>query len=141
MQAGDHFLLGVDLVKDVDILEAAYNDKNGITEQFTKNYFDRMNRELGTNVDLDKIVHVAFFNQAREQMEIYIELLAAQTITLPDLQQSFAFTRGERIMLEISRKFHLAKVIENLSSYGLQPVRTYTDEQDWFGLLLIEKLG
>ena len=141
MQAGDHFLLGVDLVKDTEILEAAYNDKNGVTEQFTKNYFTRMNRELGTNVDLDKIAHVAFFNPVKEQVEIYIEFLADQEITLPDLQQSFSFAKDDRIMLEISRKFHLSKVIENLSSYGLQPVRTYTDDQDWFGLLLLEKLG
>jgi L-histidine N-alpha-methyltransferase len=141
MQAGDHFLLGVDLVKDTAILNAAYNDRNGITEQFTTNYFVRMNRELDTAVDLDRIRHVAFFNPAREQMEIYIEFLAEQTITLPDLQQSFAFARGERIMLEISRKFRLPRVIKNLSSYGLQPLRTYTDEQDWFGLLLLEKQG
>jgi len=60
MQAGDHFLLGIDLVKDTDILEAAYNDKNSITEQFTMNYFARMNRELSTAIDLDKIAHVAF---------------------------------------------------------------------------------
>jgi len=141
MQTGDHFLLGVDLVKDTDILEAAYNDKNGVTEQFLENYFVRMNRELGTAVDLDKITHVAFFNPAREQMEMYIEFLADQRITLPDLQQSFSFAKGERIMLEISRKFRLPKVIENLSSYDLHPVRTYTDEKDWFGLLLLEKRG
>jgi L-histidine N-alpha-methyltransferase len=141
MQVGDHFLLGVDLVKDTDILEAAYNDKNSITEQFTMNYFARMNRELSTAIDLDKIAHVAFFNPGREQMEIYLEFLVDQTITLPTLQQSFAFTRGERVMLEISRKFRLPSVIENLFSYGLQPLRTYTDEQDWFGLLLLEKLG
>jgi uncharacterized SAM-dependent methyltransferase len=72
-------------------------------------------------------------------MEIYIEFLDDQTITLPTLQQSFVFTKGERIMLEISRKFRLPKVIENLATYGLHPLRTYTDEQDWFGLLLLEK--
>jgi L-histidine N-alpha-methyltransferase len=139
MQVGDHFLLGVDLVKDIDLIEAAYNDQNGITEQFTKNYFVRMNRELGTAVDLDKINHVAFFNPTSEQMEIYIEFQSDQTITLPNLQQSFAFAKGERIMLEISRKFRLHKVIETLSAYGLHPVRSYTDDQDWFGLLLLEK--
>ena len=139
MQVGDHFLLGIDLVKDTEILNAAYNDKKGITAQFTRNYFVRMNRELLSAIDLDKIAHVAFFNPAREQMEIYIEFLSDQTITLPALQQSFSFTRGERIMLEISRKFRLNKVMENLSSYGLHPLRTYTDEQDWFGLLLLEK--
>jgi L-histidine N-alpha-methyltransferase len=141
MKAGDHFLLGVDLVKDTDILEAAYNDKNGVTEKFTKNYFTRMNRELGTSVDIEKIGHVAYFNPKREQVEIYIEFQSDQTITLPDLQHSFSFAKGERIMLEISRKFRLNRVLETLSSYGLQPLRTYTDEQEWFGLLLLEKKG
>jgi L-histidine N-alpha-methyltransferase len=139
MQVGDHFLLGVDLVKDIDILEAAYNDQNGITEQFTTNYFTRMNRELSTNVDIGCIDHVAFYNPDSEQMEIYVEFLDDQTITLPTLKQSFPFARGERIMLEISRKFRLSNVIENLAQYGLHPLRTYTDKQDWFGLLLLEK--
>ena len=139
MQIGDHFLLGIDLVKDTDILNAAYNDKNGVTEQFTKNYFVRMNRQLSTNVDLDRIRHVAFFNAEQEQMEIYIEFLDDQTITMPTLQQTFPFIKGERIMLEISRKFRLNNVIENIARYGLHPLRTYTDEQDWFSLLLLEK--
>jgi L-histidine N-alpha-methyltransferase len=139
MKTGDHFLLGVDLIKDTDILEAAYNDRNGVTEQFTTNYFTRMNRELNSTVDLDSIRHVAFFNRAKEQMEIYIEFLDDQTITLPALQKSFGFARGERIMLEISRKFRLNRVIEHLAGYGLHPLRTYTDKQDWFGLLLLEK--
>ena len=111
MQAGDHFLLGVDLVKDTAILEAAYNDRNRITEQFTMNYFARMNRELSTAIDLDRIAHRAFFNPDREQMEIYLEFLDDQTITLPDQQQSFSFAGGERVMLEISRKFRLPGVI------------------------------
>lgn len=72
-------------------------------------------------------------------MEIYIEFLSDQTITLTHRQQSFSFARGERVMLEISRKFRLPEVIANLSSYGLQPVRTYTEEQGWFGLLLLKK--
>jgi len=74
-------------------------------------------------------------------MEIYLEFLDDQTITLPGQQQSFSFAGGERVMLEISRKFRLPGVIENLSSYGLHPLRTYTDEQDWFGLILLKKQG
>ncbi len=139
LQPGDNVLLGVDLVKDSGILEAAYNDKAGVTAQFTKNYFNRMNRELGTTINLDSIAHVAFFNSLKEQIEIYVESLVDQQITLTNPSQSFEFEKGERILIEISRKFRLPEVIENLSTYGLRPVRTYTDEQDWFGLLLLEK--
>ncbi len=139
MQVGDHFLLGVDLVKDIDILEAAYNDRNGITEQFTVNYFRRMNRELGTQVDLNHIKHVAFYNPDKEQIEIYVEFSIDQIINLTDGKGPIQFIRGERVLLEISRKFQLPRIIENLASFGLHPVRTYTDEQEWFGLLLLEK--
>jgi L-histidine N-alpha-methyltransferase len=139
MQVGDHFLLGVDLVKDIDILEAAYNDRNGITAQFIINYIRRMNRELGTKIDLDHIGHVAFYNPGKEQIEVYIEFLKDQTVTLPDDQEPIKFACGERVMLEISRKFRLPQVIGNLASFGLHPVRTYIDEQQWFGLLLLEK--
>ena len=141
MRGGDHFLLGLDLVKDVDILEAAYNDRNNITAEFTKNYFVRMNRELKTEVDLDNIAHVAFYNSIEEQIEIYIEFLSDQIITLPDLEQSFSFAKGGMLQLEISRKFHLAEVIDRLSFYGLQTIRSYTDAREMFGLLLLEKLG
>jgi len=140
MQAGDHFLLGIDLIKDKSTIEAAYNDRKGVTEQFTKNYFVRMNRELKTEVDLDNITHVAFYNSIKEQVEIYVESLNDQIIALTDLGLSFPFSRGRRIQLEISRKFHLDDVIEKLFFYGLQPIRTFTDEQEWFGLLLLKKL-
>jgi len=139
MRTGDHFLLGIDLVKNTDILEAAYNDRNNVTAAFTKNYFVRMNRELQTEVDIDNIVHVAYYNPIEEQIEIYIKFQSDQSITIPDPPHSFDFKKGRMIRLEISRKFHLTEVIKRLTSYGLQTLRTYTDDRVRFGLLLLQK--
>jgi L-histidine N-alpha-methyltransferase len=139
MQAGDYLLLGVDLVKDTPILEAAYNDTAGVTAAFTRNYFARMNRELGSSLDLDHIRHVAFFNPEKSRMEIYVEFTAAQDIHIPSLHQTFAVARGEMLRVEISRKFHLPAVKDHLRFYGFEPVTTYTDGSNWFGLVLFRK--
>jgi L-histidine N-alpha-methyltransferase len=65
---GDHFLVGLDLVKDPAVLEAAYDDAAGVTAAFTQNLFVRMNRELGTRLDLDAIEHVALWNERRDRI-------------------------------------------------------------------------
>jgi len=139
MQIGDYLLLGVDLVKDPEILEAAYNDRAGITEAFTKNYFARMNRELGAALDLDHIRHIAFFNPDKSRIEIYVEFTKAQNIRIQCLNRTFPVAKGEMLQVEISRKFHLPSVKDQLSSYGFEPVNTYTDAKNWFGLLLLRK--
>jgi len=139
MQIGDYFLLGVDLVKDVKTLEAAYNDAAGITAAFTKNYFTRMNRELGSSLDLDHIHHLAFFNTEESRMEIYVEFSKGQEIHIQSLHRTFSVAKGERVQVEISRKFNLPAVKDYLRSYGFDPVKTYTDANNWFGLLLFRK--
>ncbi len=139
MQTGDYLLLGVDLVKEIALLEAAYNDAAGVTAAFTKNYFARMNRELGTSLDLDYIRHVAFFNPGKSRMEIFVEFTRAQKIHIGSLQQTFPVAAGERLQIEISRKFHLPAVQDTLGSYGFEPVKSYTDDKGWFGLILFRK--
>jgi L-histidine N-alpha-methyltransferase len=139
MQTGDYLLLGVDLVKETSLLEAAYNDAANVTAAFTKNYFARMNRELGTSVDLDHIRHVAFYNPKKSRMEIFVEFITAQKIHIDSLQQTFAFAAGERLMIEISRKFHLPEVKDTLEPFGFEPVKSYTDDKGWFGLILFRK--
>ena len=141
MQIGDYFLLGVDLIKDRALLEAAYNDRAGVTARFTRNYFARMNRELDAAIDLDAVEHKAWYNPEKEQVEIYGQFHDDLEIYIQPLQQAHGIARDESIRLEISRKFNLTGVQENLRGYGLQPVRTYTDPQGWFGLLLLEKNG
>ncbi len=141
LKVGDYFLLGIDLVKDRSTLEAAYNDKAGVTAAFTKNYFGRMNRELGSSIDLDQIEHIAFYNKEKSQIEVYLEFLQDQAIDLNMTDQSFSFAKGERVLIEISRKFEFSKMSQLLDRFGLQTIKTFTDQQKWFGLLLLQKVS
>lgn len=139
LKPGDFFLLGIDLVKDIQIIEAAYNDAAGITAAFTTNYFARMNRELGSSIDLETLRHVAFFNHNKSRMEIYSACTVPQDINIVPLQKEFFLAEGERLRIEISRKFHIPEVIDNLKSYDFDPVQAFTDSRNWFGLLLFRK--
>lgn len=141
MQAGDYFLLGIDLIKDAGLLEAAYNDRAGVTARFTRNYFARMNRELGAGINLDAVAHRAFYNADLERVEISAEFRDGQEIRIEPLRKSFAVQPGEKILLEISRKFNPVKVRKRVSRHGFREVVTFTDERGWFGLLLLEKQG
>jgi L-histidine N-alpha-methyltransferase len=140
LPVGDFFLLGIDLVKDVDVLEAAYNDAAGITARFTKNYFTRINRELGSEVDIDLIEHVAVWNDELERMEIFIQFDTAQTVRVEPLDETFEIDAGEKILIEISRKFRLNKIEEELAPFGFKVRYEFTDARRWFALLLLERV-
>ena len=137
---GDCFLLGIDLVKEADILEAAYDDAAGVTADFTRNLFDRMNRELGTNLEVDEIEHIARWNPWEEQIEISARFPKATRIHLPSIGQDFSIAAGESIRTEISRKFHVDSMLQRLEGYGFESVATFTDRQAQFALLLARKV-
>ena len=139
LEPGDFFLLGVDLVKDADVIEAAYNDRAGVTAQFTTNIFARMNRELGSNVDVDQLKHVAMYNSDWQRMEIFIEFLADQEVHIEPLGKSVAIGAAERVMIEISRKFVIEDLTEHVEHFGFKVLNTYFDADRWFGLLLMQR--
>ena len=141
LTVGDHFLLGMDLVKDVRTLEAAYNDRAGVTAEFTRNLFARMNRELGTRLDLDAIEHVAHYNDRLDRIEIFARFMREAVIELRDLGRRFRIAPGEMIMTEISRKFRADEMAATVARYGLETVRTFTDPTKAFALLLLRKRG
>ncbi len=135
----DKLLLGMDLVKEPAILEAAYNDAAGVTAAFTRNLFARMNRELGSRLDLRSIEHVARWRPERRQIEINACFNRPQTIDLRSLGLHFPIAAGEEIEVEISRKFDLATLPQWFASCGLTLRETFTDDNRWFALLLLEK--
>lgn len=139
MTDGDYFLLGLDLVKDASLLEAAYNDAAGVTAAFTRNLFARMNRELGTDIDLRAVEHEARYVADGQRIEIHARFNAAQTIHLAALKQSFAIAAGERIQTEISRKYRLEEISPWLSAFGFATREIFTDERGWFALALLQK--
>jgi L-histidine Nalpha-methyltransferase len=140
MKGGDYFLLGVDLVKDKAVIEAAYNDAAGITAAFTRNLFGRMNRELGAAIVTETIDHLARYRPAGERIEIHGRFTTDQVITIAARGQSFAIQAGEEILVEISRKFRVESLAADLAGYGLEFKKSFTDEQGWFALLLLQKI-
>ena len=139
MPAGNHFLLGIDLRKDARTLEAAYNDAAGVTARFTKNYFTRLNRELGSTIDLDSIEHVATWNPDLGRMEIYAHFHTAQQIYIEPLDAAYSVAAGERILIEISRKYRLPEISAELAAHGFCIQRSFTDAKRWFALLLLQR--
>jgi len=137
LSPGDGFLLGIDLVKDERILEAAYNDSARLSDAFTLNLFARMNRELGTRLNLREIEHVAYYNASLERIEIYARFKREAWIELPELGRSFRVAAGEMVRTEISRKFRAADVQATAARHGFRPVQTFTDRGRNFALLLM----
>jgi len=140
LSPGDHFLLGVDLVKDPRITEAAYDDAAGVTRRFTNNLFARMNRELNAGIDLDVVKHEASYSEAREQMEIHARFEADQEVHIGPLQRTIHIDVGTRVLVEISRKFRVEERITWLAGHGLETVEVFTDPRQWFSLLLLRRV-
>ncbi|MGH7582916.1 MAG: L-histidine N(alpha)-methyltransferase [Gemmatimonadales bacterium] len=139
LSPGDFVLLGVDLVKDPAIINAAYNDAAGHSAAFTRNIFARMNRELGSSLDLAAIEHEAAYNAAWQRVEIFARFTTAQSIRLAPLGRSVAIGVGERIMTEISRKYVIGNLEAYLQCFGLTLRRCFADPQGWFAELLLQR--
>ncbi len=136
LQVGDALLLGTDLVKAESILVPAYDDAQRVTERFNKNILCRLNRELGANFDLDSFRHIVQWNPKQSRLEIYLESLRAQTVTLELLNLRVKFARGERIHTENSYKYTMSMVRGMLKPAGFALEQTWFDERKWFGLHL-----
>ena len=136
LRPGDSLLLGTDLVKDVDRLEAAYNDSLGVTAEFNLNVLTVINRELGADFAVDRFEHVAFFDRDEEWIEMRLRSLDAQRERVAALDLDVAFAAGEEIRTEISAKFRREKVESELASAGLRLDHWLTDPNNDFALSL-----
>lgn len=136
LKAGDALLLGVDMVKDKHILEAAYCDSDGVTEAFNLNMLRRLNKELGANFDLACFKHVAFFNAAESRIEMHLESTRAQRITIAAAKMNLNLDKGERIHTENSYKFTPNALRSLIQDSGFVLEETWTDEQGWFSVTM-----
>ena len=135
MQPGDRFLMGADLIKNRDPLEAAYNDDGGVTAEFNLNVLRVLNRDLGADFALDGFRHRAFFNAVEARIEMHLVSTRSQTVRVPGAG-SFAFKPGETIRTEISRKFDRATLDRMFAAAGMRIERWETDAAGWYGLML-----
>jgi len=136
MNDTDLFLLGVDLVKDIGELEAAYNDKQGVTAKFTKNILHIINRRLNANFDTEAFQHHAFYHPGERQIESHLVSRKNQTVKIPDIDVEVEFDYGESIRVEISGKYTRKRVRTLLDNAGLNQNGWYTDSQNRFALSL-----
>lgn len=120
MNRADTFLLGVDLVKDVSVLERAYNDSEGVTAAFNKNVLAVVNRELDGDFHLDRFRHYARYDVERARIEMYLEATIAHRVRLSAIDVSIGFDAGERLLTEISRKFTRESVEATFAAAGLR---------------------
>jgi L-histidine Nalpha-methyltransferase len=138
LEAGDSLLLGVDLVKDGAILQAAYDDAAGVTEAFNKNLLARLNRELGCDFDAEAFAHRAVWNEAEARIEIYLESRAAQWVRIAALDLEVEFAEGETIHTENSYKFRPGQAEAMLADAGFRPAGAWTDARGWFAVHLAQ---
>jgi L-histidine N-alpha-methyltransferase len=136
LRDGDALLLGTDLVKDPQILIAAYDDAAGVTAEFNKNILRVLNAELEGNFDLDEFDHVAVWNATDEWIEMRLRSAIDQAVLLKAMNLSVQFTAGEEMRTEISAKFRREGVAAELAGAGLELRSWWTDAQARFGLSL-----
>lgn len=126
------FIVGVDLQKDVDRLNAAYNDAAGYTAEFNKNVLLRIRNELDVDLDLDAFRHVAFYNAADHRIEMHLQSQKDQTIQING--SSFFVSESEMIQTENSYKYTLDGFTAAARNAGFNPIHAWTDPENLFSI-------
>lgn len=139
LEAGDHFLVGVDLVKEKARLEAAYNDAEGVTALFNLNILEVLNRKLGADFDVASFEHVAFYDEANAWIEMRLRAMKPSSVSIPAADLSLRFARGDEIRTEISCKYTRESLAALLPGTGLSIARWFTDPERLFALGLLRK--
>lgn len=130
----DRLLLGTDLVKDHEVLNAAYNDQAGVTAAFNKNVLSVINAELGGHFDLARFEHLAFFEPERSQVEMHLRSVIDQTVPVDDLGLQVSFSAGETVRTEISQKFSRQSASAMLAQAGLELCQWFVPDNEYFAL-------
>jgi L-histidine N-alpha-methyltransferase len=141
MGPDDRLLLGTDLVKDVAVLEAAYDDSAGVTAEFNRNVLRVVNRELGADFRIERWEHHAFFDPDRSWIEMRLRSLDDVVVQVPGAGIEAAFDAGEEIRTEISAKFTRERVDADLRAADLELEAFWTDDEGLFGLSLSAPVG
>jgi L-histidine N-alpha-methyltransferase len=130
----DRFLLGTDLVKDPAMIEAAYDDSQGVTAEFNRNVLHVINRELGADFVPEAFDHIAFFDRRHEWIEMRLRTRRPCTVLIAELGLRVEFAAGEELRTEISAKFTRARLEADYAAAGLALDHWYTDPDGLFAL-------
>ncbi len=132
---GGGLLLGIDLRKNVSVLEQAYNDLAGVTAAFNRNLLVRINREFDADFDTSSFRHVAFYDREQSRIEMHLVSTLEQRVQVGDAV--FEFRAGESIHTENSYKFDVGEFAARASRCGLRLDTTWTDARDYFAVLYL----
>jgi len=137
LAGGDALLVGLDLVKDVRRLEAAYNDAAGVTEAFVRNALDAANRELGATFDQSCFAYEARWDHEHEWMDIGLRARRAHNVMVRALELEVSFDEGEPLRVEISAKFRREPFEREAARAGLDVDGWWTDQRGDFAIALL----
>jgi L-histidine Nalpha-methyltransferase len=129
---GGGLLIGVDLVKPADILQAAYDDALGVTAAFNLNVLRQLNRLIDADFQPQDWRHIALFNAVESRVEMHLEARHELTVRWPGAQR--AFVAGERLHTENSCKYTIEGFTQLLEQAGFSTTQHWTDPQGWFGV-------
>lgn len=129
---GGGFLIGADLQKDVKILNAAYNDADGITAAFNLNILTHINRIFSSNFREEYFEHFAFYNEDAGRIEMHLVSMQKQTVQV--CGEMFQFEKGEKILTEVSYKYTLENFAELVSQAGFDVEKVWTDSKEYFSV-------
>lgn len=138
LPVGGGLLVGVDLVKDKAVLEAAYNDAAGVTAAFNLNLLERIREELDSDIDPSRFTHKAIFNPAQSRIEMHLVSREAQTVTLEG--RRFTFKAGETLHTENSYKYSLDSFARLARSAGFDSIRQWTDADALFSVHFLRRV-
>jgi L-histidine N-alpha-methyltransferase len=136
---GATFIVGVDLIKDTQVLQKAYNDPQGVTAKFNLNLLARINRELGAKFNLECFEHHAFFNRERSRIEMHLASLKRQRIKV--CGECIDFRAGETIHTENSYKYSVASFGALARGAGWTPTTVWTDPDNYFSVHTLRLRG
>lgn len=140
---GSRLLLGFDRAahagKPAEVIRTAYDDGAGVTAQFNLNVLSHLNRVLGSDFKRSAWRHVARYDAKLDRIEMHLESAVDQAVTFPDGPR-FEYRAGQRILTEISRKFHPDELAGWFEAHGFRAVEHWADEREYFGLLLLERV-
>ncbi len=139
MNSGDSFVLGLDLVKPIDILHNAYNDSQGVTADFNKNILNALNDIVRTNFNIADFEHYAFFNNEKSRIEMHLVAKRDVVINSPYMGKEIFIRKGENIHTENSNKYSIERIQQLAEITGLKIKKVYTDTNNWFALAHFEK--
>ncbi|QLH03094.1 L-histidine N(alpha)-methyltransferase [Nitrosopumilus cobalaminigenes] len=140
MKPGDLFLIGLDLVKEKEILESAYDDSQKVTAKFNLNVLSRINDELDADFDLNNFLHHAIYNEKDQRIEMYLKSIHDQSVIISKSNLELKLKKDELIHTEYSHKYRLSEIHDLLDDAGFELKHTWLDEKKHFSLSLVTKI-